>query len=57
VTQLEAAYLHTDCSAPAASAPPASPQPILILTVLPEREERFDLPRAVDMLAPQHFLP
>ena len=28
---------------------------ILILTVLPEREERFDLLRAVDMLAPQHL--
>jgi uncharacterized protein (DUF58 family) len=28
---------------------------ILILTVLPEREDRFDLLRAVDMLAPQHL--
>ena len=28
---------------------------ILILTVLPEREERFDLLRAVEMLAPQHL--
>jgi uncharacterized protein (DUF58 family) len=28
---------------------------ILILTVLPEREDRFDLLRAVGMLAPQHL--
>lgn len=57
VTQLEAAYLHTDYLALAASIRRRLHHRtlILILTVLPEREERFDLLRAVDMLAPQHL--
>ena len=57
VTQLEAAYLHTDYLALAASLRRRLHHRtlILILTVLPEREERFDLLRAVDMLAPQHL--
>lgn len=57
VTQLEAAYRHTDYLALAASLRRRLHHRtlILILTVLPEREERFDLLRAVDMLAPQHL--
>ena len=57
VTQLEAAYRHTDYLALAASLRRRLRHRtlILILTVLPEREERFDLLRAVDMLAPQHL--
>ena len=57
VSQLEAAYRHTDYLALAASLRRRLRHRtlILILTVLPEREERFDLLRAVDMLAPQHL--
>jgi uncharacterized protein (DUF58 family) len=57
VTQLEAAYLHTDYLALAASLRRRLHHRtlILILTVLPEREERHDLLRAVDLLAPQHL--
>ena len=57
VTQLEAAYRHTDYLALAASLRRRLHHRtlILILTVLPEREERFDLIRAVGMLAPQHL--
>jgi uncharacterized protein (DUF58 family) len=57
VTQLEAAYRHTDYLALAASLRRRLKHRtlILILTVLPEREERHDLLRAVDMLAPQHL--
>lgn len=57
VTQLEAAYRHTDYLALAASLRRRLRHRtlILILTVLPEREERFDLLRGVDMLAPQHL--
>ncbi len=57
VTQLEAAYRHTDYLALAASLRRRLKHRtlIMILTVLPEREERHDLLRAVDMLAPQHL--
>ncbi|HKR63219.1 MAG TPA: hypothetical protein VJZ00_05750, partial [Thermoanaerobaculia bacterium] len=57
VTQLEAEYRHTDYLALAASLRRRLQHRtlILILTVLPEREERHDLLRAVDMLAPQHL--
>ena len=57
VTQLEAAYRHTDYLALAASLRRRLRHRtlILILTVLPEREERHDLLRAVDMLAAQHL--
>ncbi|HVE72904.1 MAG TPA: DUF58 domain-containing protein [Thermoanaerobaculia bacterium] len=57
VTQLEAEYRHTDYLALAASLRRRLHHRslILILTVLPEREERFDLLRAVDMLAPHHL--
>ena len=57
VTQMEAAYRHTDYLALAASLRRRLHHRslILILTVLPEREERFDLLRAVEMLAPQHL--
>lgn len=57
VTQLEAAYRHTDYLTLAASLRRRLHHRtlILILTVLPEREERHDLLRAVDMLAPQHL--
>ncbi|HEX2834360.1 MAG TPA: DUF58 domain-containing protein [Thermoanaerobaculia bacterium] len=57
VTGLEAAYRHTDYLAMAASLRRRLHHRtlILILTVLPEREERHDLLRAVDMLAPQHL--
>jgi uncharacterized protein (DUF58 family) len=57
VTELEAAYRHTDYLAMAASLRRRLHHRtlILILTVLPEREERHDLLRAVTMLAPQHL--
>jgi uncharacterized protein (DUF58 family) len=57
VTGLEAAYRHTDYLALAASLRRRLHHRtlILILTVLPEREERHDLLRAVDMLAGQHL--
>jgi uncharacterized protein (DUF58 family) len=57
VSQLEAAYRHTDYLALAANLRRRLHHRtlILILTVLPEREERFDLLRAVDLLAPQHL--
>jgi uncharacterized protein (DUF58 family) len=57
VTQLEAAYRHTDYLSMAANLRRRLHHRtlILILTVLPEREERHDLLRAVDMLAPQHL--
>ncbi|HEX2059708.1 MAG TPA: DUF58 domain-containing protein [Thermoanaerobaculia bacterium] len=57
VTQLEAAYRHTDYLGMAASIKRRLRHRslILILTVLPEREERHDLLRAVGMLAPQHL--
>ena len=57
VSQLEAAYRHTDYLTMAASLRRRLHHRtlIMILTVLPEREERFDLLRAVDMLAPQHL--
>lgn len=57
VTELEAAYRHTDYLALAASLRRRLRHRtlILILTVLPEREERHDLLRAVDMLAAQHL--
>jgi len=57
VSQLEAEYRHTDYLALAASLRRRLHHRtlILILTVLPQREERFDLLRAVDMLAPQHL--
>jgi uncharacterized protein (DUF58 family) len=57
VTDLEAAYHHTDYLGLAASLRRRLHHRtlILILTVLPEREERHDLLRAVTMLAPQHL--
>jgi uncharacterized protein (DUF58 family) len=57
VTQLEAAYRHTDYLALAGVLRSRLRHRtlILILTVLPEREERHDLLRAVRMLAPQHL--
>jgi uncharacterized protein (DUF58 family) len=57
VTSLEAAYRPTDYLALAASLRRRLQHRtlILILTVLPEREERHDLLRAVTMLAPQHL--
>lgn len=57
VSQLAAEYRHTDYLALAASLRRRLHHRtlILILTVLPQREERFDLLRAVDMLAPQHL--
>lgn len=57
VTKLGAAYRHTDYLALAASLRRRLRHRtlILILTVLPERQERFDLLRAVEMLAPQHL--
>lgn len=57
VSQLEAEYRHTDYLGLAASLRRRLHHRtlILILTVLPEREERFDLLRAVDLLAPQHL--
>ncbi|HET7437803.1 MAG TPA: DUF58 domain-containing protein [Thermoanaerobaculia bacterium] len=57
VSGLRAEYRHTDYLAMAASLRRRLHHRtlILILTVLPEREERHDLLRAVDMLAPQHL--
>lgn len=57
VTELEAAYRHTDYLALATSLRRRLHHRtlILILTVLPEREDRHDLLRAVSMLAPQHL--
>ena len=57
VTGLEASYQHTDYLALASSLRRRLHHRtlIIILTVLPEREERFDLLRAVGMLAPQHL--
>jgi Uncharacterized conserved protein (some members contain a von Willebrand factor type A (vWA) domain) len=54
---LDAAYQHTDYLALAAALRTRLRHRtlILILTVLPEREDRFDLLRAVEMLAPQHL--
>ncbi len=54
---LEAAYEHSDYLALAAALRKRLRHRtlILILTVLPEREDRFDLLRAVSMLAPQHL--
>jgi uncharacterized protein (DUF58 family) len=57
VSQLAAEYRHTDYLGLAANLRRRLHHRtlIMILTVLPEREERFDLLRAVDMLAPQHL--
>jgi len=54
---IDAAYQHTDYLALAAALRRRLHHRtlILILTVLPEREDRFDLLRAVEMLAPQHL--
>lgn len=57
VTDLTAAYRHTDYLALATNLRRRLSHRtlILILTVLPERDDRFDLLRAVEMLAPQHL--
>jgi uncharacterized protein (DUF58 family) len=57
VTSLAAEYRYTDYVNLAASIRRRLHHRtlILMLTVLPEREERFDLIRAVEMLAPQHL--
>jgi uncharacterized protein (DUF58 family) len=57
VTALEAGYRNTDYLALATSLRRRLHHRtlILMLTVLPEREERHDLLRAVSMLAPQHL--
>lgn len=57
VTGAQAEYRHTDYLALAAALRQRLHHRtlILILTVLPEREERHDLLRAVEMLAPQHL--
>lgn len=57
VTSLEAAYRFTDYLALATQLRRRLHHRtlILMLTVLPEREERFGLLRAVEMLAPQHL--
>ena len=54
---IDATYEHTDYLALAAALRRRLHHRtlILILTVLPEREDRFDLLRAVEMLAPQHL--
>jgi len=54
---VDAAYEHSDYLALAAALRKRLRHRtlILILTVLPEREDRFDLLRAVSMLAPQHL--
>jgi len=54
---LDAAYQHTDYLALAAAIRMRLRHRtlILILTVLPEREDRYDLLRAVEMLTPQHL--
>jgi uncharacterized protein (DUF58 family) len=57
VTTLEAAYRYTDYLSLATQLRRRLHHRtlILMLTVLPEREERFGLLRAVEMLAPQHL--
>ncbi len=57
VTSLEAAYRFTDYVALATSVRRRLQHRtlILMLTVLPEKEERFALLRAVELLAPQHL--
>jgi uncharacterized protein (DUF58 family) len=57
VTALDAAYRYTDYVSLAANLRRRLHHRtlILILTVLPEREDRFELLRAVKMLAPQHL--
>jgi uncharacterized protein (DUF58 family) len=57
VTSLEAAYRFTDYVAMASSIRRRLHHRTLLLmmTVLPEREDRFALLRAVEMLAPQHL--
>jgi uncharacterized protein (DUF58 family) len=54
---VDALYQHTDYLALAAALRKRLHHRtlILILTVLPEREDRYDLLRAVKMLAPQHL--
>jgi uncharacterized protein (DUF58 family) len=54
---VDAAYEHTDYLALAGALRRRLHHRtlLLILTVLPEREDRFDLLRAVEMLAPQHL--
>jgi uncharacterized protein (DUF58 family) len=54
---VDAVYQHTDYLALAAALRKRLRHRtlILILTVLPEREDRYDLLRAVEMLAPQHL--
>jgi uncharacterized protein (DUF58 family) len=54
---VDAAYEHSDYLALAAALRKRLRHRtlILILTVLPEREDRYDLLRAVSMLAPQHL--
>lgn len=56
-SSLDAAYQHTDYLALAAGLRHRLHHRtlILLLTVIPEREERFELLRAVEMLAPQHL--
>jgi uncharacterized protein (DUF58 family) len=57
VTSLEAAYRYTDYLSLATNLRRRLHHRtlILMLTVLPEKEERFGLLRAVEMLAPQHL--
>lgn len=57
VTGLAAEYRHTDYLALATNLRRRLHHRtlLLMLTVLPEREERYDLLRAVEMLAPQHL--
>src|SRR5438067_7582143 len=57
VTRLQAAYRHTDYLTLATNLRRRLHHRslILMLTVLPEKEERFGLLRAVEMLAPQHL--
>src|SRR6266542_1476768 len=57
VTQLEAAYRHTEYLTLATNLRRRLHHRtlILMLTVLPEKEERFGLLRAMEMLAPQHL--
>src|SRR5205814_1218096 len=57
VTSLEAAYRYTDYLSLATKLRRRLHHRtlVLMLTVLPEKEERFGLLRAVEMLAPQHL--
>ncbi len=57
VSGVDAEYQHTDYLALAAALRKRLHHRtlILMLTVLPEREDRFDLLRSVEMLAPQHL--